>query len=343
MSKWPKRFSYTPEMKYAIENCHLDILHGLSIWGYQSLMVNQLNAGTRIPYLVSPHGQIDPWALNYSRQKKQLALSLYARKYLNRASCIHVLSRSELQSVRLFGLKNPVCILPNGTVLPECFPDTKDLQTTFRKQKKKVLLYLGRIHPKKGLLNLVRAWRIADLNHWTLVIAGWSEVGHKTDLKTLAGEIDMAFIDCGELEQNDWNQHVDSNDVLFIGPKHGEQKALCFRNCDAFVLPSYSEGLPLAVLEAWSFSKPVLMTPECNIPEGFENDCAIRVETNVESLVAGLNQLAGMSQADRIKMGLRGRRLVEDRFVWTRIANQMADVYKWVLGGGTAPGCVCFD
>ena len=341
--KGPKRFGYAPNMRHAIEHSRLDIFHSVSIWGYQSLMINQLDPGKRIPYLVSPHGQIDPWALNYSKWKKYLALILYAKKSLKRARCIHALNNAELQSVRSFGLNNPVCIIPNGTCLPGIAPDAWNRQATFNKRRQNVLLYLGRIHPKKGLLDLVRAWKMAQLNGWTLVIAGWSEVGHKEQLKTLADDLGIQYSDCGETEDNDWQQEVDSNELIFVGPKHGAQKELCFTNCDAFVLPSYSEGLPMAVLEAWSYGKPVLMTPECNLPEGFENDCAIRVETNLESLQAGLHQLADMSQADRVEMGIRGRRLVEDRFVWSRIAAQMTDVYKWILGGGTPPACIHID
>ena len=79
--------------------------------------------------------------------------------------------------------------------------------------------------------------------------------------------------------------------VLFLGPQFNDAKAACYANCDAFILPSFSEGVPMVVLEAWAYSKPVVMTPECNLPEGFGTNAAVRIETNVKSIVQGLEQL----------------------------------------------------
>jgi poly(glycerol-phosphate) alpha-glucosyltransferase len=99
----------------------------------------------------------------------------------------------------------------------------------------------------------------------------------------------------------------------------------------------------MTVLEAWAHAKPVLMTPECNLPQGFEANAALRIGTTGEEIAAGLKQLDEMSDNDRSQMGNRGRTLVATRFSWPRIGEQMRAVYKWVLGGGAPPETIKLD
>jgi glycosyltransferase involved in cell wall biosynthesis len=128
--------------------------------------------------------------------------------------------------------------------------------------------------------------------------------------------------------------------VLFLGPQFGDDKAACYRNCDAFILPSLSEGLPMVVLEAWAYGKPVLMTPQCNLPEGFAANAAIRIETSVESIEQGLRELFLTPDSALRGTGERGRALVAGKFTWPKVAAEMKSVYAWALGGGPKPGCV---
>ena len=168
-------------------------------------------------------------------------------------------------------------------------------------------MYLGRIHPKKGLVNLLRAWasvarpQSSDFcplsSDWTLTIAGWDQGGHEAELKRLATELEIPWRDCREAPsplRGEGGRKPDEVDfsisafqrfsVFFLGPLFGAEKAAAYRSCDAFILPSFSEGLPMVVLEAWAYGKPVLMTPECNLPEGFAVSAAIRIETNPKAL-----------------------------------------------------------
>ena len=96
----------------------------------------------------------------------------------------------------------------------------------------------------------------------------------------------------------------------------------------------------MVVLEAWSHAKPVLMTPECNLPEGFEAGAAQRIEPEEESIVEGLTDFLAMDDAEREGMGARGRMLAARRFSWPAIAAEMAGVYRWVAGRGPKPDCV---
>jgi poly(glycerol-phosphate) alpha-glucosyltransferase len=128
--------------------------------------------------------------------------------------------------------------------------------------------------------------------------------------------------------------------VKFVGPVYGPRKVELLRGVDAFILPSFSEGLPMAVLEAWSYRLPVIMTRHCNLPAGFEVGAAVRVDPDGESVARGLQQLASMSLAERRAMGIRGRELVAERFTWPTVAQQMLAVYRWIWGAGTVPPCV---
>ena len=236
---------------------------------------------------------------------------------------------AEDAAIRAYGLRNPICIVPNGTDLPDETADDCSLQSPFPAGRR-VLLYLGRIHPKKNLVNLLRAWSLAQKtmpsgargNEWLLAIVGWDQGGYEAELRRCAAELEL-----GE-------------SVAFLGPQFGAQKAACYRHCDAFVLPSLSEGLPIVVLDAWSYAKPVLMTAECNLPEGFSQGAAIAIGAAAEDVARGIGALVEMSAQQRQTMGQCGRALVEQRYAWPQIARQMGEVYDWMLQGNSPPSYV---
>jgi poly(glycerol-phosphate) alpha-glucosyltransferase len=271
---------------------------------------------------------LDAWALRVSAWKKKLAACLFERAVLSEAACVHVLNEPELASVRAFGLKNPVCVIPNGIELPEEPSSSLPPWEGRLPPGARVLLYLGRLHPKKGLRHLIEAWSFVrkgewrEAREWHLVVAGWDQSGHRAELQAQAVAADL------------------SDSVHFLGPQFGAAKAAAYDHADAFILPSFSEGLPMVVLEAWAHALPVLMTPECNLSAGFQTEAAIRVEASTSGVVAGLDELFRMTDPEREAMGWRGRSLVATRFTWPRVATEMRAVYDWLLGGGKAPGCV---
>ena len=126
--------------------------------------------------------------------------------------------------------------------------------------------------------------------------------------------------------------------VTFPGPVFGEDKRAAFQYCDGFILPSLSEGLPMVLLEAWAYGKPVVMTPQCNLPEGYEAGAAVRIEPEEESIREGLTRFLGMDDGEREQMGAKGRELAARRFSWKVVAREMAEVYRWVAGQGAEAG-----
>jgi poly(glycerol-phosphate) alpha-glucosyltransferase len=322
----PRFFSYAPGLGRQIRRAGLDLVHLHGLWMHPSMASLAFTRRTGRPHIVSPHGMLDPWALGNSGWKKRLAAGFFENANLRSAACLHALNAAEAEAIRDYGFSGPVCVIPNGVDLPPAgeAPPAAPWWTK-NAPEKKTLLYLGRLHPKKGLPNLLKAWSLVEeelREEWRLVIAGWDERGHHGALRRMAIALGIEAA------------------VTFPGPVFGEDKRAAFHHCEGFILPSLSEGLPMVLLEAWACGKPVLMTPQCNLPEGFEAGAAVRIEPEEESLREGLTRFLAMEAREREGIGKKGRELAATRFSWKEIGSEMADVYRWVAGKGPRPGSV---
>lgn len=329
----PAFLRYAPSYYSKLIETPADIGHLHVMWLYISLLATRWSAKTSTPFITTVNGMLDEWAVRHSAWKKKIALLLYERKALQRVSCLQVNTLAEYRSVRAFGITAPICIVENGIDLPNlssAFLPPPWASSHFT--GKKVLLYLGRVHPKKGIANLLRALaRVKSeaaqhLNDWHLVVVGCTtQGGHERDLQRIA-------IDEG----------IQSH-VSFFGQHFGEEMQSCYFHADAFILPSFSEGVPMAVLTAWAFAKPVLITPQCNLPEGYDARAALAIDPDVASITKGLMELFELSEAARMEMGQNGRTLAETNFSWHSVAEKIESVYKWILSGEHCPPCVIED
>ena len=315
-------FRYAPELSHNLSAADPDLVHTHGLWTYLSIATLRWSQKRMKPYVVSPHGMLDPWALRNSRWKKRIASFLFEWRHLKGAACLHAINRPEALAMRNLGLKNPICVIPNGVEIPDStstLPPPEWGNEFVRGRK--VLLYLGRLHPKKGLPALLRSWReaISKNGDWIFVIAGWDQSGHRRELEQLVAQLGI------------------SDSVKFVGPVFGAQRDAAYQSANAFVLPSLSEGQPLAVLEAWSHALPVIMTRECNLGEGFEMGAAIRMEPTIAGGINALETLFSLGDAALGEMGLCGKRLVASSFSWPQIAAEMFSVYQWVIGAGSTP------
>lgn len=321
----PARFGYAPGYSHFLDLYKPQILHSHGIWMYSSIATLRYAAKARIPYMISPHGMLDSWAVHHSYWKKWVARHLYEDRHLEQSACLRALCKEEAEAFRAFGLQNPICIIPNGIDLPAD-------HGTKPPSPEKTLLFLGRIHPKKGLENVLRAWKQHHPQGWKFVIAGWEEIGHGKELRKLCDHLGIR-----------WSEGADSvrqEEVHFHGPAYGEAKSALLRMADAFILPSFSEGLPMSILEAWSYGLPVLMTRECNLSEGYAAGAAMEITPSVSGVLEGLRTLDGMTPVELRHMGEKGLSLAGEKFTWPHIAARMAEVYRWMLGGGEKPACV---
>jgi poly(glycerol-phosphate) alpha-glucosyltransferase len=326
-SRGPTRFSYAPNLGESLDASNLDLLASHGLWRYTSIAASKWHAQTKRPYIVSPHGMLDKWAVRNSAFKKRIAWRAFEYRHLLEATCIRALCEAETRAIRERGLKNPVAVIPNGIDPPPAvFQDVPPPWTQVPGfAGVKVALSLGRLHPKKNLIALLQAWRSLvestgqRSTEWGLVIAGWDEAGHAAELKQCAKELGLAQL------------------VWFAGPLYGAAKDSAYRGASAFVIPSLSEGLPMVVLEAWSYGVPVVMTAECNLPEGFAAAAALQITPGPASIHEGLTTLVAMNDAEREAMGRRGKALTEQQFSWERVGRDMAGLLSWVIEEGPRP------
>lgn len=323
----PSAIGWAPRLSGSLSKDVPDLAHTHGLWMVTSAQVNRWGRKFSKPYVVSPHGMLEPQALKISAWKKQIARRLFEDKHLTGAHCIHALNTAEAEHIRQFGLRNPIAIIPNGVALPE--PEQNQVKAPWLNQFPQdapVLLFLGRIHPKKNLAGLVRAIselkRTKQFGAWKLAVAGWGQEAHTEEIRKLVSDLDL---------------HAE---VSFLGPLFGVEKDAALRHASAFVLPSFSEGLPMAVLEAWAYGLPVAMTSACNLPAGFECGAAIEIASSPEDMVGPLADFMQMRSSDREAMGLAGRILVQKDFSWDAVAASFVELYKWALGEAGRPDFV---
>jgi poly(glycerol-phosphate) alpha-glucosyltransferase len=337
----PAGFGYAPGFDDLLD-ADVDLVYAAALWKYPSWAVLNWQKKTRNPVVAAPHGSLDAWALNNSRWKKRVAAWFFKNEQLRRATCFRALCAGEADAIRAYGLRQRIEVIPNGVDLPEKLT-TEDTEST---EEKKRLLFLGRIHPKKGLVGALRAWaeiqnpksKIHNSKQWQFVIAGWDQGGHERELKALCADLGLRIAECGVAEDLKLNSYklktsapLPDGDVVFFGPAFGKEKEVLLRSSEAFILPSFSEGLPMSVLEAWAYGLPVVMTPECNLPEGFVSGAALEIRNSAGDF-EGMRTLIEMTDQERAAMGMRGRCLVEEKFTWPKVAAQMRQLYEEVLG-----------
>jgi poly(glycerol-phosphate) alpha-glucosyltransferase len=194
--------------------------------------------------------------------------------------------------------------------------------------QKKTLLFIGRVHPKKGLELLIEAlFKLKEKNsgflkNWNIQIIGWDQENHLNDLRSKCSVYNL------------------QKNITFIGPLFGEEKELKLKSADAFILPSYSEGLPMSILEAWSYKLPVLMTNECNLPEGFATGSAIELKLDSEQIAIELEKMNNLNEIQLREIGVNGFELVKQEFTWDKIALDMENTYNWLLTKKDKPNFV---
>jgi glycosyltransferase involved in cell wall biosynthesis len=309
------------DLEAAVRAAEVVHLHGL--WQVHTRRGARAARAARVPYLIAAHGMAEPWALRHKRWKKRVYLALVEAKNLKRASCLHALARPEIAHLRSIAPWTPICFVPNGVDLApfDNLPPRSVLETRYPELAGKfVLLFFGRVHVKKGLDLLAEALCriIPDHRDLHLVVAG-NDDGAWAPFRDRMANLGLA------------------DSMTYLGHVAGERARQVWGAADAFVLPSYSEGFSMAVLEALACSLPCVITTACHFPELAAAGGGIEVAPTAESVTVGLRDLIERTPVERARLGQAGRRLVEEHYTWDRQAERLASVYAWLKGGGPPP------
>lgn len=312
----PRFFGYAPRLAAVLDGAQLDLLHLHGIWMYPSQAASAWADRSGRALLISPHGMLDPWITARGRGKKAMARAVYERRAWRRARALHALTGAEAADITRESGRGDCIVIPNAGPAP-----VREVSTV---QRAPVAAYLGRIHPKKNLHALINAWDLlaeggALPAGARLDIAGWGDPQH---IAALEARLCAA-----------------RGPVRFLGPQFGADKARLLASARFLVLPSLSEGLPMAVLEAWAGGVPVLMSRACHLAKGIQAgaaiDCGIAPASIAEALAAALT----LDHRQWLAMADAALGLASGPFSAAANAHQWEQAYAALIGGsgGDAP------
>lgn len=310
----PKSYSFAPGMFLSLMQAKPDLVHVHGVWQFQCAAVHLWSLVTGKPYVVSPHGMLEPWIRARSAKLKGAVSSLYQNRFLRDAAGFHLLTDKETGDVAEFLTGQPARIVRN---FAQSFASDGKKPGWWKPEfeGRNVYLFLGRIHEKKGCMELMQAWAklsAADAgfrDRSVLVYCGWNDgiEGFEARAETLGREF---------------------GNVLFAGPQYGPDKNRSMATARYFLLPSKSEGLPMAVLEAWAAGIPAILTPECNLAIGFERGAAFRTGFTPETIEPALKAAHALPDADWQAASANARTLVAEEFSEESVRNGLLDLYQ---------------
>ena len=318
----PRRLGFSPMMKSWLkqeaESGKLEIIHNHSLWMMPNVYPGNAVRDSNCRLMISPRGTLSAYAFERNALQKKIFWHVFQAPALRKADCFHATAESEYEDIRRHGFKQPVCILPNGIDVPPL----EEKLAGVRRQ----LLFLGRIHPIKGIDNLLHAWQAVEQKFpdWDLHIAGPDNGGYLTQMQARATQL--------RLER-----------VIFDGALFGEEKLQAYRSANLFVLPTHSENFGMTVAEALAVGTPAIVTKGAPW-EGLEKQGAgWWIDIGVDPLVACFEQALASTPAQLAEMGLSGREWMLRDYSWERIGEQLLEVYRWLIEGGETPSCVRLD
>lgn len=315
----PKNIS-TQELECVILNGHFDLIHGQNLWMPFYNKMARIARKHGIPYMMTPRGCLEPWCMKQKRLKKLLAFHLYQKKDLQNAACILATAQMEADNIRDLGINAPIAIIPNGIDVSEY--ECRPIES--KENVKKQIVFLSRIHEKKGIEYLIEAWQ--QLNHkyseWNVVIAGNGEDAYINHLKDMIA-----------------NKGLESC-VKIIPPVFGEAKHELYCESSLFVLPTYSENFGMVIAEAMSCGVPVITTNGTPWQELNKEKLGWCIDLSLNNLVKTLCEAIDSGLDNLFEMGQRCSKHIHDTYQYTMVAEKNKKVYEWIVNGGPKPDFV---
>jgi len=299
---------YSSDMKKYILASNSNIVHTHGLWMFPNIYRN-----TNAKFVISPHGMLANNALKFSPIKKKIFYSLFQKKALADARLFFASAESEFDDIRNFGLNAPIAIIPHGVNIPNIKKEKK-----FKNQK--TVVSLGRLHPKKGLDTLIKAWsRIEPIfSKWHLKIVGPDECGYQLELEKLIKKLNL-------------------NRVTIEPPIYGSERDLLLSSCDLFVLPSKTENFAMTVAESLAVELPVIATKATPWSGLKTNQCGWWIKGDEFSLFEKLKVALSLPEKQLIDMGRRGKKWMQKDFSWENASQKTLEAYQWIENKSKMP------
>lgn len=317
---WRYSRGQTDALSELISGVDVVHLHGLWMW-IQWAAARQATRQSK-PFLVTPHGMLEPWIWSRQSRPNQWKKRIYWRglayPVFRNAKLVHALTSKEAITLAPYFPGQKIIVVPHGIDL-DSIDKTMSILPTRSGDEPQYLLFLGRLHPVKALHLLIRAFARLGKNPFRLKIAGFvedREMAYALSLHQLVKDLGM------------------EGRVIFTGPAYGAEKWQLYRDAWAFCLPSFSEGLSMVSLEAASARTPVITSFESGMDEDWERNGGMRVHPTEDAIYQGLQQSLGWSENERHDRGKAMRQLVETCYSSRRVGEQWLDAYRELTSGG---------
>ncbi|MFD1294225.1 glycosyltransferase [Lutibacter holmesii] len=284
-----------------------DIIHINGLWNYENSLFQKAAKSLNIKVILSPHGMLEPYILNRNSLKKKIALFLYQKQSLQKVDAIHATALSELEQIQSLGYHNPSIVIPNG-IDTNVIPQKK--WKINKEGKIKNLLFLSRVHPKKGIDLLIKAVSKLDNKYLRITIAGNGEEGYINELKKLTKDLSL------------------TDQFNFVGPLYGNKKWELYGKSDVFILPSYSENFGIVIAEALHIGLPVITTTGTPWKELQTHHCGWWVDLSVSNLVSTLEEVIELDNELLQEMGENGKELIKMKYTVESVTKAMFSFYN---------------
>lgn len=288
-----------------LNEIHPDIVHVNCCWLPCSAFTQKWAQSLGYKVVLTPHGMLEPWIISrHYWTKKVPALLLYQKAAIVNANCIHATAESEKNNLLKLGYNKKIEVIANGI-------DVDSIRMKDNWKRKKKILFLSRVHVKKGIEFLLEAVAILkkQLADYTINIVGEGDTNYISSLKNKVKELGIEKL------------------VNFCGGVYGENKWKLFREADVFVLPTYSENFGIVVGEALACGTPVITTKGTPWEELNTKHCGWWTEIGTNPLVQALNNFLILTEKELGIMGQNGRKLIETKYSTKKIANDMIELY----------------
>ncbi len=299
---------YLRQWRNLLDGLKPDIVHINGIWMYQTWQFQREAIKRQIPTFITPHGMLEPWILHRNYHKKRLAMLLYQRKSLQKARKLISTAESERQNILRLGINNNIAMIPNGIDI-----STIAMKTDWSVKKR--ILYLSRLHQKKGVELLLDALHRlhCNLDGHKVTIAGDGEPEYIASLKARVAELGL------------------ENIVEFTGAVYGDKKWELFRQSDFFVLPTYGENFGYVVAEALACGTPVITTRDTPWEDLETAHCGAWIERDLSELTDSILRFTKLNPCQLREMGENGRMLIERKYSAKAMAEQLYKQYTGTL------------